>query len=360
MKTLDKYVAKEMVVPFTAGFSVVLILYVGNIIYTNISLIVSKLQQWPDVLYFIALKTPYFVMLALPAGALFGCSLAITRLTRDSELTMMRVAGVSVRRIFVPVFVIGALTSLAAYIFQEKVMIWAEQESTKVFSKLWNTTGPLPVEPHVVFWADNYCFYVNTVEHRGSSLMLRDVMIYEPPSPSGGFPTLTTAKSAVEQNRVWILKNGTIFRTDKDGDPEIIGHFKSMKLDLRHALTDYFTQTQKPIEAMSIGELRQKLDVIEKSGTRANPYELEYNFKLAIPLSSLILMLCVAPLSLRFGRGGGFMGVLIGIVVLFFYWNVILFSRVLGQTGGLSPVLAGWSEVIIFSILGAFLLWKVE
>jgi len=71
-------------------------------------------------------------------------------------------------------------------------------------------------------------------------------------------------------------------------------------------------------------------------------------------------MLCVGPLSLRFGRSGGFMGVLIGIIILFFYWNVILFSRVLGETGGLSPTIAGWSEVIIFSALGAFLLWKVE
>ena len=89
-------------------------------------------------------------------------------------------------------------------------------------------------------------------------------------------------------------------------------------------------------------------------------YQLEYGYKLAIPLSSLVLMLCVAPLSIRFGRGGGFMGVLIGIVVLFFYWNVILFSRVLGETGGLPPLLAGWSEVIIFSAIGVLLLWKVE
>ena len=51
---------------------------------------------------------------------------------------------------------------------------------------------------------------------------------------------------------------------------------------------------------------------------------------------------------------------LIGIIVLFFYWNVILFSRVLGETGGLSPVIAGWSEVIIFSALGALLMWKCE
>jgi len=360
MKTLDKYVAREMVVPFIAGFSVVLILLVGNIVYNNIALIVSRLAQWPQVLYYILLKTPYFVMLALPAGALFGCSLAISRLAQDSETTMMRMAGVSVKRILLPVFVVGALICCVAYLFQEKVMVWAEQESTKVFSRIWSTPGPLPIEAKVVFWADNYCFYVNTVQHVGKQLVLGKVLIYEPPTTVSGFPTLTTAESATERNRVWTLRNGTIFRMSESGDPELVGRFESMKLDLRHALADYLKQSVKPTEAMSIGELREQMRILQKSGLKSDRYRLEYGYKLAVPLSSLVLMLCVGPLCMRFGRGGGFMGVLIGIVVLFFYWNVILFSRVLGETGGLSPALAGWSEVIIFSVLGGLLLWKTE
>jgi len=359
MKTLDKYVAKEMVVPFIAGFSVVLILLVGNIVYNNISLIVSKLQQWPQVLYYILLKTPYFVMLALPAGALFGCSLAVSRLVRDSETTMMRMAGISVKRIFVPIFIVGILICMVAYLFQEKVMVWAEQESNKVFGQLMRAPGPLPIEARVVFWADNYCFYVNTVEHKGKDLMLGKVLIYEPPA-ADGFPTLTTAQTAEEHDRICTLKNGTIFRMNREGDPEVVGRFESMRLALRHALSDYFGQSHKSTEAMSIGELHEQMRMLEKSGLKTDRYKLELGYKLAIPLSSLVLILCIAPLSLRFGRGGGFMGVLIGIVVLFFYWNVILFSRMLGEAGALSPALAGWSEVIIFSALGALLLWKVE
>jgi len=349
-----------MTVPFVAGFAVVLILLVGNIVYNNISLIVSRLSMWPQVLYYILLKTPYFVMLALPAGALFGCSLAISRLTRDSEATMMRMAGISVKRILLPVFVVGVLICCIAYVFQERVMVWAEKESTQVFQRLWSTPGPLPIEAKVVFWADNYCFYVNTVQHQGRDLILRKVHIYESPATVNGFPTLTTAEYAIERDRVWTLHNGTVFRMGDSGDPELYGHFDTMKLNLHHALTDYVSQSQKPTEAMSIGELRKQMDTLRKSGLNADKYRLEYGYKLAIPLSSLVLMLCVGPLSLRFGRSGGFMGVLIGIIILFFYWNVILFSRVLGETGGLSPTIAGWSEVIIFSALGAFLLWKVE
>ena len=359
MKTLDRYVVREMGVPFVAGFSVVLVLLIGNIAYNNIGIIVSRLGQWPDVLYFILLQSPYFVMLALPAGALFGCSLAISRLTRDSEITMIRMSGVSVKRIFLPIFVVGLLISGVAYLFQECVTVWAERESTKVLTRLWAAPGPPPVEANVVFRVDNYSFYCNTVDRRGGKLILSEVTVWERPG-SGGFPTLTTAKTAIEQNKMWVLKNGTTMRINKNGDPELMGRFKTMKLDLRRPLSDYLITEEKTPRAMSLTQLRKQMRILDKTGLKSDQYKLEYGFKLAIPLSSLVLMLCVAPLSLRFGRGGGFMGVLIGIVVLFFYWNVILFSRVLGETGALSASLAGWSEVIVFSLFGALLLWKVE
>jgi lipopolysaccharide export system permease protein len=359
MKTLDKYVAKEMVVPLVAGFSVVLILLIGNIIYNNISIIVSKAAFWRDILYYILLQTPYFVMIALPAGALFGCSLAVSRLARDSEITMMRMAGVSVRRIFLPIFVVGTLLSGMAYVFQEKVTVWAEQQSVKVLKRLLLAPGPPSVQANVFFRVNNYFFYVNSVSRSHGKLEMHNVMLYEP-SADGGFPTITTAKHAVEENHVWVLKEGRIVRLNKGGDPELTGTFAKMKLDLQKPLADYIVGEPKAPKAMTIAELRRQSDLLRKGGYPPNAYELELGFKLAMPLSSLVLVLCVAPLSIRFGKSGGFTGVLIGIVVLFFYWNVILFSRVLGETGGLPPALAGWSEVAVFALLGLILMWQVE
>jgi lipopolysaccharide export system permease protein len=212
----------------------------------------------------------------------------------------------------------------------------------------------------MVFWADNYCFYVGNVQHKGKDIILSKVLIYEPPRSPKGFPTLTTADTATERNRVCTLRNGTIYRTNDQGDPELIGHFQSMKLDLRHAMSNYINQGQKLPEAMSIGELREQMRVLDKSGLKSDNFKLELGSKLALPLSSLVLILCVGPLSLRFGRRGGFMGVLLGIVVLFFYYNVMVFSKLFGQNNLLPAAIAGWSEVILFSILGLYLVWKVE
>lgn len=347
-------------VPFIAGFSVVLILFVGTIIYNNTPLIGARLQQWPLVLYYILLQTPRYTMLALPSGALFGCSLAISRLAADTETTMMQMAGISAKRILLPLLLAGVALCGAAYLFQEKVTVWAEQRSVEVYRELANAPGPLPIQARMVFWADNYCFYVGNVQRQGRDLVLSKVLIYEPPRSPKGFPTLTTADSATERNRVCILRKGTIYKTNDEGDPELVGHFESMKLDLRHAMSQYLDKSPKLPEAMSIGELRQQMQVLAKSGLKSDNYRLELGSKLALPLSSLVLVLCVGPLSLRFGRRGGFMGVLLGIVVLFFYYNVMVFSRLFGQNNLLPTAIAGWSQVVIFSALGLYLLWKVE
>ena len=189
MRTLDKYVASEMVVPFVAGFSVVLILFVGTIIYNNTPLIGARLQQWPQVLYYIFLQTPRYTMLALPSGALFGCSLAVSRLATDSETTMMQMAGISAKRILLPLFLVGVLLCGCAYVFQEKVTVWAEQRSVEVYSQLANAPGPLPIQTQMVFWADNYCFYVTSVQRQGQTLQMRRLLIYEPPQQANGYPT---------------------------------------------------------------------------------------------------------------------------------------------------------------------------
>jgi lipopolysaccharide export LptBFGC system permease protein LptF len=112
---------------------------------------------------------------------------------------------------------------------------------------------------------------------------------------------------------------------------------------------------------MTASELGAKLKVFGTSNKQASDdWRTNYHFKLSIPLSCFLIMLCVAPLCLRFGRTGGFMGVLIGVLVLAVYWNIIVFGRLLGSTSLLPPVIAGWSEVIVFSAAGLVLMWKAE
>ncbi len=359
MRILDKYALKEMIVPTLAGMLVVFVLMMGNTLFYLISSLIKVRAGFFDAAEYLLLKTPSFAWMILPAGALFGCALAVTRLSRDSEVTMMRMAGISVRRILLPIFAVGIMLSGAHYWIQEMVAPWSETRSKRVIERIFATPQAPPIQANVFFNAQNYWFYVQRVEHKGRDTILHQVMIYEL-TPDTQYPSITTAESAIQKGNVWILKNGVSRKTDKNGFTDYEAKFKEARLDLRRtgvALPEY----QKTSEEMTAAELAKQIKTFGSSNSGAlDEWRTNYYFKLSMPFSCFLIMLCVAPLCLKFGRTGGFMGVLIGILVLGVYWNVIVFGKALGVAGHIPPVVAGWSEVGVFLVAGAILMWKAE
>lgn len=358
MKILDKYALKEMIAPTLAGMLVVIVLMLGNFLFYHIRELFHR-AGFGDVIQLLLLTIPSAAWMILPSGALFGCALAVTRLAHDSEFTMMRMAGVSVRRIFLPIFIFGILMSGLHYLVQERVAPWAETETKKAMNRIFRSPGVTPVEANVFFNSGNYWFYVQNVERKGHKAILRNVMVYEL-QPGNDFPILTTADTAEQDGNVWILKNGTTRKMGKDGFSQYEARFKEAKLDLRQSFANLW-EVQKTTEEMTASELAQRLKVFGSSDSQAaNDWRTNYHFKLSIPLSCFLIMLCVAPLCLKYGRSGGFTGVLIGILVLALYWNIIVFGKLLGTASILPPAVAGWSEVAVFLVLGTILMWRAE
>ena len=72
----------------------------------------------------------------------------------------------------------------------------------------------------------------------------------------------------------------------------------------------------------------------------------------------LIVAMLAAPLAIKFSRAGSFVGLLLAFVLAFLYQVLMAWSRVLGQAGYVPPVMAAWSQNVIFGGLGILLLWR--
>ena len=94
--------------------------------------------------------------------------------------------------------------------------------------------------------------------------------------------------------------------------------------------------------------------------------QLDYYFKLSIPFSCIAMALCCPPIAMRFAKGGGFMGTLLSICLVFVYWNTMLLMRILGspngatQTAMLPPLAAAWGQNVIFAVLGLWVMKRSE
>lgn len=358
MRLLDRYAVREMVVPTLAGMLVVIVMMLGNFLFYHIHELFHR-ASFIDILKLLLLTIPSSAWMILPSGALFGCALAVTRLARDSEITMMRMAGISARRIFLPIFMVGILLSGVHYLVQERVTPWAETKSRDIMNRILCTPGAPSIQANVFFNSENYWFYVQRVEKKEEKSILHKVMVYEV-TPGEEFPEVTTAETAVQEGNIWVLKNGVSRKTGKDGFTEYEEKFEEGRLDLRSGVASLWDR-QKSAEEMTATELGKQLKILESSNSHVTSnWKTNYHFKLSIPLSCFLIMLCAAPLCLRYGRTGGFTGILMGILVLALYWNVIVFGKLFGSVAILPPTVAGWSEVVIFVAAGAILMWKAE
>jgi lipopolysaccharide export LptBFGC system permease protein LptF len=74
-------------------------------------------------------------------------------------------------------------------------------------------------------------------------------------------------------------------------------------------------------------------------------------------MATFVFALVMIPLILRF-TGSGFMGAMVAIVVLFIYYCLTAWGKVMAESGVVPAVLGTWATDGLFAIIGGILLWR--
>jgi len=368
MRLLDRYLSREMVVPFLIGQAAVVLMLTGTVLYNNADTFLSYNIPAIGIAKIAFYFMPYLVGLTMPVATAIAVSLAVSRLSRDSEITVMRAAGISLRRVFSASFVIGVVMSAAAFMFGEKVVPWANLQYERTMAQLSRNVRFLtPQEGQVVQSPDRrYTVYVGRLSVTGRRTTLHDItlLVRRPDNP---MPTVIHAGSADYSEGRWTLHDARVHIFEEQGDREVFSRSSLVYLDFRLPERMFnMIYLQLPLytaaSTVSFRDLYTRVSFQRRSGY-VNPLDLlELHFKLSVPLSCLVFALLCPPLAMRFARAGGFMGVLLSIILVFVYWNTLLAARILGSRypEAYPPALAAWGQNVAFSLFGAWLLWKSE
>jgi lipopolysaccharide export LptBFGC system permease protein LptF len=112
MRISDRYLGKQVLLGTVyAVFILSVVLVLGRLFQESRALLVD--QKAPALLLFRYMLSilPYSLMFTLPWGFLTAVLLVFGRLSTDHEITSFRVAGMSLFRVGLPVFVVGAAFS---------------------------------------------------------------------------------------------------------------------------------------------------------------------------------------------------------------------------------------------------------
>lgn len=364
MRILSRYVLMEVIKHALLGAGLFTFVIFMRDVSRLLELVVRNSAPLPSVaeIFFLTLPTAFNV--TIPMGVLVGMLIGLSRMAADSEITAMRASGIGAKRFVVmllPFVVVAWLLALGN-------ALWLAPRSAARLVQLQNSMRnaqiSLAIQPRVFY--ENFkdkVLYVQDASTAEGVAAWSDVFLADISDPSA--PAITMAKHAVivaeDQNTLRLhLEDGEQHQTNVR-DPEQYNITTFQQSDVPIELPNPSTQQSKREAAaaeMTTRELMARSN--DPDASKARWFQTEFQRRLALPTSCLVLALVGIPLGLSSRKGGKATGFVLAIALVFAYYLISLSGVAMSRQGKLPAWTAVWIANLIFGVAGYILLRRVD
>ena len=357
IKLLDKYILKQILEMFIMGVAVFTsIIFASDTFITLIKQISLFGIPFNVALIMIILNLPQVVVMTIPMGVLLSTVMTLNGLSLKSEITVMRACGIGLNRIAKPIFIFAIAMSICSFIINETVVpVMTKQSKDLALWSLGQKNIP-EGKQNFVFKELNdkgsikRLFYVGYCEDK----RLHNITVLD--TSNDGTIQVLQADEGKTSPEGWEFQKGAVYTVDDNGkvltttlfDSSVVkfGLDLSKELNKNVAKEMNFTNLIKYIKHNS-------LDPKESSALRIELYD-----KLALPLTTIALVLIGVPLAITPPRVRYNRGFLFSILIIFAYYLIRALSISFGEAGTLPAFLAAWMPNIVLTTIGVMLYYK--
>lgn len=360
MKRIDRYIFKEMIPPFFMAVLIVVVMFQANFYMMLGKNDLTRNVPISAILKILFLETPGFLIQTLPIAVSLAASLALSRLARESELTAFRSAGVRIMRVLLPVALFGAMIGGLDYVITDQLAPAGAKASVELRTNVNILASVGQFITNVQLKLQSYTVNIGSVTKEDSKeerLTLKDILLIERPEP--GQVTAIIAPEGTYRQGLWVFRKATTykFKSGSKGCDVIESRF--LKINQKIAIRD-LAMAPEP-ETLGIRATRQKIADLKKLGQDPRSLEISYHNKISFPFMCLIFSLVSPIFSIKFAKQGGFIGVVISMVVIMLYFNAwVISTQIIGKDPHVNPMFAAWLPNIMFMIAGLIGLRSLE
>lgn len=358
MTLLDKYILRQVIEMFIMGVCVFTsIIFASDTFITLIKQISLFGIPFNVALMMIILNLPQVIVMTIPMGVLLATVMTLNGLSLKSEITVMRACGIGLNRIAKPIFIFALIMSVCSFIINESVVpvmtkqskdlaLWAlgqknipEGKQNFVFKEL-NDGGSI-----------KRLFYVGYCENK----TLHNITVLD--SSKEGTIQVLQADEGKTSPEGWQFEKGAVYTVGDDGnilnttlfDKSIV----KFGLDMSKELNKNVAKEMNFAKLVNYIKTNTNIDEKERNSIRIELYD-----KLALPLTTIALVLIGVPLAITPPRVRYNRGFLFSILIIFAYYLIRALSISFGDAGTLQPFLAAWMPNIVLTIIGSILYYK--
>jgi LPS export ABC transporter permease LptF len=329
--TIDRYLLRLWLSPFIGGLSLVLgVLLLGRALKL-LGTVSDSAEAWSLMIQMLTLTMPYFLLLTVPMAFFLSMQNTIAGLQQSSEMDALRASGISYRRMFRSFFVL-ALLIWAGLSYTSMVLLPQGQLGfNNILAKIYAMKGVITFSPQRFSSGfDGITIYVDGEDEEGA---YRGVLLED---HRGGVSVIYTAESA---------------RFDMSGSVLQLRMHRGVRLEGRGP-DQRMLSFEKYLVTIPVAAAQWRQRHSGDHVTMMTPSELwdsvadghadaaaEWNRRLLLPSTVLLLFFFALPFSLTQKRSGkaGSMIAGIGLLVLVYNLQLTLFRQV---TVGSMP---GWT-----------------
>lgn len=356
---LDKYILKQIIEVFFLGVVVFSsIIFASDTFLSLIKQITNYGMSVNIALMLILLSLPSIIVMTIPMSVLFSTVMTVNKLCLQSEITVMKACGISIKRIAKPIFSFAVVMAILTFFINETIVpITTSQSKTLALYALVQRNIPEGKRNFSIkeLKEGNYIkrlFYVEKCEDKQfANVSILDL------SEKDKIQILQ-AKTGTSVLQGWQFENASVYTISGEG--------KTLNTSwIEKTIIDFGSDIQNQLEKKNDGSdynlfelipyLKQTKENSELKASTLAKYKVRFWEKLAFPITTIIFVLLGTPLAITPPRVRHNRGFLFTIAIIFFYYIIRAFSLSLGYGHTIPAFWAANLPNLILGIIGFYL-----
>ncbi len=359
VKILDRYLVREMLVPFLLGLTIFTSILLIVRILKLVELVVNRGVPLGQMLRVFSYILPAFLEVTVPMALLLAILVAFGRLSSDSEIVALRAAGVSLYRLLVPVGVFAIGVAALTLWLSLTARPWGNSHLRTGLYEIVKTRAAAGIKARV--FNDEFKDLVIYVERiQPASDLLEGILISDTRDDSMQNTVYAERGRLVTNEAGNILtlrlEHGGIYSTDRDdGYQDTRFETYDITLDLNAALAQ-LRNRDKDASEMTLVELRAAIAAKKSRGEPAFIELVEAQRKFSIPFACLVFAALGVPLGIQPSRSVHSRGFSLSLGLIFLYYMLLTFGQNLGERGAVPAIVAVWVPNVVLAGVATVLL----
>jgi len=353
-KLVDKYIIQHFTGKVLMTVMAFIVIFLLVDIVDHLDHIMDSEMPRGEIMHYYYHTVPWYFSLGLPMSLLLATVFTFGILQKNNELSALKASGVSIRRLSIPLLIMGLFFSIFSFYFDNLYVTEHLQKRNELGTKynlIRSKTQKMKKKDIFRQETKNEVLGIRRYQFRNQTAHNISIQKFSDGNLISRLDAPLMKWNADE--KYWILPN-YFTRSWEDETQSFYKSEKDSILKLNFTPTDLTQTTVKP-EEMNYWELKKFVNKLEQHGVKDPRWAVNMYFKPAFACTSLLMVLFGLSLSIRKPRSNLAVGIGISIFVIFIYYAAIKTGQSLGYKGSLSPFLSVWIPNLIFFLSGLYL-----